>query len=589
MHLHETDQGRRWWETVELIQRTILTESSTQDPSKALECRRVILSLLIAESRNLVGHWSEILLKTSKCHGLLSILSSSNSFETRSFAFRCIIALLKSCGKVKFPFPNGQQPRASNGSWRTYSFEDDYRSCGEAILFALDKIIRRGNVDDIMLIDMYLPECVSLFPWTSDLLNRDSTASIQLTESLMTTTPVNSGIMSSLAGLAQFVPPGTIPIHLIQSCAATVSSCLEPLERRRLVQSFNLLLRKAVDRSTLVDTAITQLIEEGIIEAADPVSEQDLACFENLSFLDQIPDKLCTRVSDLLDSDITSDTTSSVLYGLGKASRRSVSNLHLSITILYDHISQIPNSVPLVQCLGDIVFSWILMQGENSYEVVEMSRLLISKLFVKQHSPTVLRTFMTGYSRIIESQTVCNKELFRSIDIAFRSFVEGVLEPVHSDILPVNERFLADVFRSVGLIESAQEYGLGGHWSGSGLIFERLLFGMTSGKTQVLVASLTSLRERGIVLGEVVSKLAQDNINSLFDRTSWDYQSAQNVSGCLHVICAALRVLRKHHPDVHKLFEIEIKEVSEIVRKSRIARYNPAIEKHIGAILASFV
>jgi hypothetical protein len=536
---------------------------------------QLVLNILSNESESIRGHWSSVLLRTREQEGILSLLSASDLVIQRK-AFECCITILKSGVDMKM-FSEARP--VSNGNWRAFSFVEDYRSSCLALFDAVLELIARNHPDDVVLLDEFINRFVKVFPWTSNLLNKNQQLSKRLVVQLCASRNVSSSIMMALADLVRQVPSGSIDIDQIRFFALHLRS-YDSRKRSCMIAAFNYLLSKLPGRDMDVCSDLASFVEEGILQFQIDSQMQNAACFINLALLDNLSMEVleCLK-THLTQPIIEKHVVESILYGVGKASRRNSDNVSSVCRILTPQIaerfSESCNPASIIQCMGDVVFSGVLLVSNSLENQRGLLSILESKLSRKQEAPVVLRAFMTGYSRVIESKTVCNTALAREIDAILRCFVEHKIVDAISDP-EMNERFVADLMRSVGLIETA---GFG-EWLDGEIIDKALRDATTSSKTQIVVGSLVSLRVRKSPIGEVISKIIDANVSGLESRRTWDYNSAPVVSGCLHILVEAVRTSAATDPSIVNVRREGIRVLLDFIRCKRIDQYNESIPKH---------
>ena len=469
----------------------------------------------------------------------------------------------------------------SNGNWRAFSFVEDYRTSCVAIFEAFSNLICEAHPDDVLLIDEFIERFVKVFPWNSHLLNKNQQLSQRLADQLCASRHVSSSVMTALADLARHVSAETIDMQQVSFLSRNLG-CIDSPNRCCLVSSFNYLVSKV----TVEAVDFGPLVEEGIL-LFDPGSQpRSAASFINIALLDSVSREVEERLARYLNQGVLNrQALESILFGLGKASRRSIGNLHTASRILTPvsakTLSDICHAAPVIQCLGDIVFSAVLLTSDISDNQRSLFSILGSKLYRKQEASVALRAFMTGYSRIIEAETVCNVELLSEIDCVFRIFVENQIADATSDP-QMSERFVADLMRSVGLIDKA---GVG-KWFNGEMVDRQLMNAIKSKRTQIVVGSLVSLRIRIPPLGDIVSDVIDASLMDLELRNVWDYNSAPVVSGVLHVLVEALRTSETTDPTIAHVRRDRIRRLVEFIRSTRIPKHNDSIPKHCESLLS---
>lgn len=544
---------------------------------------QLALNILSNESESIRGHWSSLLLRTREHEGIVSLLMASDLVIQRK-AFECCITILKSGVDMKM-FSEARP--VSHGNWRAFSFVEDYRSSCLALFDAVSELMIRSHPEDVVLLDEFINHFVKVFPWTSNLLNKNQQLSKRFVRQLCESRNVSSSFLMALADLVRHVPVGSIGIEQISSFASHLRS-IDSQKRRCMVTSFNYLLSKLPGRDMDICSDLAPFVEEGILRFEIDSQMQTAACFINLALLDNLSMKVLECLKTHLNQSIVEKhIVESIVYGLGKASRRNPDNFSSVCRILTPQVaeglSELCNPASLIQCMGDVVFSGVLLVSNSMENQRGLLAILESKLFRKQEAPMVLRAFMTGYSRVIESETVRNSALAREIDAILRSFIEHKIVDAVSDP-EMNERFVADLMRSVGLIETA---GFG-EWMDRETIDKALRDATTSSKTQIVVGSLVSLRVRKLPLGEVLSKIIDTNLYGLESRRSWDYNSAPAVSGSLHILVEAVRTSAVTDPSIVKARREGVRALLDFIRSKRIDQYNESIPKRCD-ILSSLV
>jgi hypothetical protein len=146
----------------------------------------------------------------------------------------------------------------------------------------------------------------------------------------------------------------------------------------------------------------------------------------------------------------------------------------------------------------------------------------------------------------------------------------------------MSERFVADLMRSVGLIDKA---GVG-KWFNGKMVDRQLMNAIKSKRTQIVVGSLVSLRIRIPPLGDIVSEVIDANLMDLELRNVWDYNSAPVVSGVLHVLVEALRTSETTDPTIAHVRRDRIRRLVEFIRSTRIPKHNDSIPKHCESLLS---
>ena len=547
------------------------SDSSNMEGEKRPAKWSHVKEILSSEAHVIRGHWSDILMRSKACVGILRRLELITCVGDIYEVLRCLTVLIGSGSGIKIP---SQLPQSSRCDWRSFSFVEDYRTSCLAIYESVFRIIERLEGTESAPVYSCLVHFVKVYPWNSQLINRDQEFSKRLFNLLLSSKPISSGILSSLAELYRCVPKESIVQAHLEEFA---SACEQNNSSTRLnqLQSFNYLLRKVSSRDQPTTPLIASLIEECITLYEHSREPEAGACLENMALLDEISPEVEEKIHHLIS---TNTATESLLFGLGKASRRNSKNLATVYRILVPQIDQLTQetmaTAALTQCIGDVLFSDVLQTAGVQAGSQYLLEILSKKIHRRTEASCALRTFMTGYARMIEAGTISNRELLREIDIFFRRFVETRIVSVTGDP-QMNERFVADLFRSVGLIDSMQSQSEAG-WTCEKAISKALEVGLLSGKTQIVLGCLSSLGVRVPLHEPIIESILEDCLSSLENRLSWDFRSASEISGTLHVILESCRTM----PGISGSIQKRIFQVISRVAESRVEQYNSAIQKH---------
>jgi hypothetical protein len=337
--------------------------------------------------------------------------------------------------------------------------------------------------------------------------------------------------------------------------------------------------------SRKISDVVVKGLEALCSHSSEHPSSEIIACIENISVLDNI-DIIVVRevIERYLKLTSHSDVLIGLLYGLGKASRRSQGNtdvvMHYMKEAILFGIRSAKVKQKSIQCIGDLVFSGIILGSGMTDELKE----LLAWIFRQEESQTVLRAIMTGLSRVIQSGSISLHDHLRSAIHHTKELIQRIWEGA----ICVDDRLYSDSLRTIGLIGLASEV-LNEISEQSGFeqnAHSELLNNLRSPKTQVVVAALSSIKVifRTKVNNEIhirLEELIERTLSSLEGQNRWDFDSTASICGRLNVLSSSIDAFRELSEVLGECDGQRIIDLCATVEAKKLSRYNKSIGNHI--------
>jgi hypothetical protein len=220
-------------------------------------------------------------------------------------------------------------------------------------------------------------------------------------------------------------------------------------------------------------------------------------------------------------------------------------------------------------------------------------RILMDWLLGQDDTHTVLRAVMTGLSRIIEVDNVKTPLVLQEM----MDRVHRMLCCLWSPSLTSDDKMFADSLRTVGLLlmvkKKIRHVSDEAEYPYNSLSRQKVFDGMQSSKTQVVLASLSSIRildadDTHPQIRIMLEPILERSVSSLESQMRWDFESAAVVCGNLNVLATTVRISRDLSIPLLDSFMQRVSSICATVNQRRISRYNMSIVKQVN-ILREFL
>jgi hypothetical protein len=539
--------------------------------------RRVSLKCLVSILRgsdvSSQVEWWWLVSDRSSRPGLATIAIMDSCKLARRFGFYCVVSILRSIKR----------------SFRGSFIPADAKSCSIIILEVLLCLLRSNSSHDRETAEHALMDIIACIPWKS--LNEKGRMIQTLYEIILTGMKERGEGELRLDALTALATISEIDESLQKG---TISWVLEiyssgPPDVPKFVFQINSLLSKIGDTMAW-DHGMEKVIADGIHIVAQASGDNLLGsraknhfagCLTNIAKLNVIEETLFEDLNRIA-LNIRGSLADDFFVGLGRLSRKSSKCSDQILKLNLIDVVQVSLTPGVIRGSGDILFSGIMF-GSNSAQLPMLVKALTR--WDLSTRGLCLRAFMTGLSRLRdEPQDRKHNITLNTITQSIKRFLIALWA---EGLQQCDERLSADSVRSIGLI--ACNGGLEDDFKIAAK--DTLCYAILSGKTQRVLAALASLGSFEVSedsqFCSLVRDMVSDWIESLNDRKSWDYDSADSINGALHVIREGVLYLKK--VSSYRLNEVPLQRfvtISTSVRKYKVFKYNPNILVHLERIQA---